>query len=101
MLPVISLDFGYIFCRVVAHYGIGDDQVMNMPLKRFWMFSESADRMNAASDIRALTVAAAVNSSESFEAKRSELVSTVGTIVVKDFKKDIGSMNRLKAMLSN
>lgn len=64
---------------------MGDLQIMDMPIKRFWMFSESIDRMNSASDIRAVRVAAAVLGQETFKDTLQKLTEAVGEVAVNEF----------------
>jgi len=77
-----------------------DAHVLSMPIRRFWLFSGCIDRLAAAEDMRALGVSTAINTKESIEAKVSELTESIGTIVVKNVKRDRESVKSLKARLS-
>ena len=76
----MSLDFGFLFCRVSAHYGIRDTHLLEMPVKRFWLFSECIDRMHSAEDIRAIRVAASVQDQASYDDSMSKLRESVGEV---------------------
>jgi hypothetical protein len=91
---------------VVAHYGIDDDQVLKMPIKRFWLFSDTVDRLEASADARAIKVAASVLSNESYTKSMEALEKVIGTIVDMDsppivFERDAKGIQELKDMLQN
>jgi len=71
-----------------------------MSLKRFWLFSESIDRMNAEQDIRSSRVAASVLDGDSYTESMQSLSDTVGTVAVRIFlDKDSESIERLKQLM--
>lgn len=72
---------------------------MKMPLKRFWMFSESIDRMNSEQDIRAIRVASSVLGDEAYAETMEKLNESVGIVAVRIFEKDQGSIDRLKSLM--
>lgn len=79
---------------------MSDTQVMEMPIKRFWLFSECIDRMNSSDDLRFLANQSSLNSKEGMDGRLSELNENVGTLVIRDFKRDVEGVSRLKMMLS-
>jgi hypothetical protein len=75
-----------------------------MPIKRFWLFSDTIDRLEAKEDMRAIRVAASVLDNESYTKSMQALESVVGTIVDMDappieFKRDEKGIQEMKAML--
>lgn len=55
-----------------------------MPLKRFWLFSDSIDRIRAEADLRELQNRAAVGSSEGIKARYDTLREEVGVVIEVD-----------------
>lgn len=72
---------------------------MDMPIRRFWLFSDSIDRMNSAADMRAINVAAAVLGKEAYSETMEKLSESLGTIVVTDYEKDSDGIDNLKQMM--
>lgn len=53
----ISIDLGFYFSRVVAHYAVSPIELLTLPLAMFWMLSRNIDRLRAEEDIRNFQVA--------------------------------------------
>lgn len=86
----------------MAHYGLSDAQVLDMPIRRFWLFSDSIDRMNAADDLRAIRVAAAAFSQEAYKSTTEKLLKTLGEVVVTNGQtRDREGIKELKAMIAS
>lgn len=54
--------------------------VMEMPIRRFWLFSSNVDRIMAQGDLRALMVGASTQSSEGGKACQKRLIVELGEI---------------------
>ena len=65
-----------------------------MPIKRFWLYSESIDRMNSAQDIRAVRVAASVLDNESYKDTMERLKDSVGEVSVYEESHEIKNVER-------
>lgn len=65
-------------------YGLSDQQLLAMPLKRFWFLSRSIDRITAEEDTRMAHVAAMVQSGETLEDLLDRLRKQMGTVVDMD-----------------
>jgi len=85
---------------VLAFYGMSDVQVLEMPVKRFWLLSSCVDRMKSADDIRSIRVAAAVLDQESYKTTLESLSESVGSIANKTDEIDREGLDRLKAIMS-
>ncbi len=80
---------------------------MRMPIKRFWLFSESIDRLNSAQDIRAIRVAASVLDKESYTDTMTKLTDSVGEIAAHeidpaanfDAHRDQDATDRLRSLM--
>lgn len=70
-----------------------------MPIKRFWLFSECIDRLQASDDLRAIRVVSATSSKEASDSTIPKLVESVGTVVIKDYARDPRATERLRAMM--
>lgn len=79
---------------------MSDDHVLKMPIKRFWLFSGSIDRIKSADDIRSIRVAAAVLDQESYKNALEGLSETVGNIATKTDEIDREGLEQLKALMS-
>lgn len=61
-------------------YAMTQTAVMEMPIRRFWLFTANVDRIMAQKDLRALLVSASSQSSEGGKAHQDRLVIELGTI---------------------
>lgn len=82
-----------------AFYGISDQHVLKMPIKRFWLLSENIDRIEAQRDMRALTVANVAQGEEAARDHRKHLQETVGTLVIGGAERDQEGFEELKSMM--
>lgn len=78
---------------------MSDAQIMNMPIERFWLFSESVDRINASDDMRQLAIHTSITNKDALQEKADEFTETIGTVVVKDYMRDAEGINKLKMLL--
>lgn len=76
-----------------------DEHVMNMPIKRFWLMSDSIDRIQAERDLRHISVITSANSADSIKEKINSLKSRIGKVVISDFGRDERGMQDLKRRL--
>lgn len=67
---------------MIHFYGLPYAAVMDMPIRRFWLFTANVDRIMAQGDMRALNVAASATTGESGRALQDRLVIELGTIQV-------------------
>ncbi len=65
-------------------YGLSDQQLLAMPLKRFWFLSRSVDRIAAEQDLRLLSIGASVQSGESYKDMVTGLHKQMGKVVIMD-----------------
>lgn len=65
---------------MIHFYGLTQTAVMDMPIRRFWLFAGNVDRIMAQKDLRALIIGASVQTSESGKAHQNRLVLELGTI---------------------
>ena len=52
----------YVVCRVSHFYGIGYREVMNLPVRAFWVMNQNVDRLRAEEDLRQIQVGIAIQS---------------------------------------
>ena len=87
----------------MAHYGLTDDHLLAMPIKRFWLLSDTIDRLNADKDVRAMQVAVSALSGDSYRAGAERLEKVIGVVIDRDititFEKDTKGIQELKSML--
>ncbi|MGZ8172580.1 MAG: hypothetical protein ACXWT0_01630 [Methylobacter sp.] len=84
----------------MAHYALSDVQVLTMPVRRFWLLSESIDRMKASDDIRAIRVAAAVLGQDAYKQTLEALSTAVGNVAVRAIERDEDGVARFKKSLT-
>jgi hypothetical protein len=60
-MKIIAIDFLYVFSRFCAFYSMTDEQVLRMPVKRFWAMSACINRIQAERDKRKLSVTLQTN----------------------------------------
>ena len=64
----------------MAHfYAMSFRDVMEMPLRSFWSFNRNISRIQAENDMRAITVAGAVQSGETYTSTNDRLAKEHGT----------------------
>ena len=81
----VSIDLGFYFSRVVAHYAVSPLELLNVPLTMFWMLSRNIDRLRAEEDVRNLQVARASQADgEAVKAFMEGLQLRIGRPVVTD-----------------
>lgn len=56
-------------------------QVMDLPIKTFWLMNENIDRIQAQKDMRSLTIAFSAQSQAAADQFRQRLIAETGTIV--------------------
>lgn len=89
---------------MLAFYGVSFGELMELPIKTFWLMNDSIDRISAKSDMRSLTIAACSQSGESATSHRERLVLEVGTMVkldddpIKNAVRDQGGFDELRKM---
>lgn len=61
-------------------YGMTDNAVMGLPIRRFWLLSGCVDRIMAQKDLRALAVSSNAMSGENLGEHRERLVLEIGNV---------------------
>lgn len=85
-------------------YGMGYREVLDIPIKTFWMLSQNIERILAQRDMRALTVAVSGQGTEAAQAHRQNLILEVGTIAklnvdpMRDAQRDEVGFQQLRDM---
>lgn len=79
----MEVDFTFLFCRVIAQYGIDPMRCLSLPVRIFWVLAGNVDRLRAQDQIELLDVssmAQAMGSAEAQKEFRAHLVERLGTI---------------------
>lgn len=63
-----------LFSRVCFHYGMSYREVMDLPMKTFWMLNRNISRLLAEQDLRAAEIAVSVNSGDAMKALHTKLL---------------------------
>lgn len=81
-------------------YGLSYREVMDTPIRVFWIMSRNVSRIQAEEELRMLPLHTAVASSDPKAVKnlRDMLTAEIGTVVVREEKLDREGLNRLKMM---
>lgn len=74
------------------YYSQSYSEMMGLPIKTFWLMSNSIERISAQQDLRSLTVAVCGQGEEAAHDHRQRLILEVGTIV----KLDSNPMNSVR-----
>jgi hypothetical protein len=72
-----------VFCRVAQFYGHTFAQVLEMPVRIFWVLERQISRIQADSDLRHLALLAASHGGENFQTTHARLVAELGTVAAK------------------
>jgi len=100
-----EIDFAFLFCRVMAEYGIPFKAVKALPFKLFWLMSNNISRLRAEKDVRALMIANCSQAQDATVELRSSLITELGTIMKVDpiasAVRDVEGFNELKAMAAD
>lgn len=77
-----SIDFGFLFSRVIHAYKMNPVEILKLPVKTFWLLHKNIDRINAEQDIRTATILCNVQSSEGVQDLFKSLNKQLGKVVV-------------------
>lgn len=95
-----TLDFGYIFCRVMRFYAMTHQDVMALPMKTFWLMSDCIVRLSAESEMRQLSVmTASQQGGEAVTATMQRLSAEIGLVVLQRPERDVAGLEQLKLMM--
>jgi hypothetical protein len=84
-MVTVSIDLGFYFSRVVAHYAVSPIELLQLPLAMFWMLSRNIDRLRAEEDVRRFQVARVAQAdADSGKAFMEGLQHRIGRPVVTD-----------------
>lgn len=86
------------FCRVMRGYTIGYREALALPIRTFWFMNGCINRLVAEEGLQQLEISAGSQSSEGYEAIRTNLVSQMGTLMKEAPQLDRGGLNQLKSM---
>lgn len=65
---------------MIHFYGLTQTAVMDMPIRRFWLFAGNVDRIMAQKDLRALIIGASVQNTEASKTHQNRLTIELGDI---------------------
>lgn len=81
---------------------MSDEQVLNMPARRFWSMETQISRINAVGDLQSISNQVAVNSKENLDKRAEELTLVIGEVAQVIHKSTVqaepGAINRLKSL---
>jgi hypothetical protein len=66
----------------VEKFHFSHDDMLKMPMRRFWFYLKQVDRINAEEDLRLLRLLAAAHSGETIEQVTKDLNQVMGRIYV-------------------
>lgn len=46
------IDLGFMYCQVIRFYGLSDEAVMRLPIRRFWLLLKNIRRLMAQEELR-------------------------------------------------
>lgn len=98
----MSIDLGYFISRVMRFYSMNYRDVLDLPLKAFWMLDRNISRIKAEDDLRQvrLSALASSGSKEALENFMTELSDEVGKPIQQDQSvMEPGAMDRLKSLM--
>lgn len=99
-----SLDFGFVFSRVLHFYGMNYWEVMRLPIRTFWHLDRNINRLQAQSDLRAMGVSMATQTTkiENLNRFRDDLVLELDDPYkfdpIESAERDEEGFNQLRAM---
>jgi hypothetical protein len=67
---------------VLQEYGLGFNELMSLPIKRFWFLSNQIERLRAEKDQRQLQLLASVTTQDGFKAANENLKQAIGKVYV-------------------
>jgi len=76
---------------------MGWTEVMQLPVRAFWLLSNAADRIQADSDLRALRISICAQSNEAQEGLIRELHELRGVVIKKAVKVEFTEQDRQRA----
>lgn len=82
----------------MRYYKLGYRETLVLPIRTFWFMNGCVNRLEAESGLRDMEILAGVQTSDGYEAVRSNLVSQMGTLMTEAPILDRGGLNELKNM---
>lgn len=84
---------------MLKFYGLGYTEIMKLPMKAFWLMSDSINRVSAVSDMRSLSImVTAQMGGADVNGAMERLSREVGVVSVEKAEMDINGLNQLKLM---
>ena len=80
-MPEPEIDFGFVFCEVSHFYGMSYREVMDLPIRAFWLMHGNIRRITAGEDIRTLSVSMAAQSGDGARECHDRLVLEMGEVM--------------------
>jgi len=77
---------------------MSDEQVLQMPIRRFWVMEGNINAISAERDMRMLTVINSAQSKEAAEETRDNLIKEMGQVCVVEDVLDRAGLESLRAM---
>ncbi|MCG5512861.1 hypothetical protein [Ectothiorhodospira shaposhnikovii] len=97
-----AVDFGYLFSRFCHFYRMTDDQVLAMPVRRFWLMNANINRIQAEGDLRQLVLLTTAQAADGDvrEKQRQALVAEMGNVMVMNRREELdrSGLELLRAM---
>ena len=101
-MPEREIDFGFVFCEVSHFYSMSYRELMDIPIKTFWLMSGNIRRIRAGDDLRNLMTATASQSADGVKEYRERLIVDIGEVMkepsVADAERDEAGFAELKSM---
>jgi hypothetical protein len=83
----------------MAEYGLSDNHLLQMPLRRFWLLDKNITRLQAERELRQLPVMAATNGGDLVKVLADRLSQELGTVVtVNVMTRDPDATSKLKRL---
>ena len=89
-----------MFSRFCHFYSMSDAQVLDMPVRRFWLMNSNIQRIQAEFDLRKMSVVASAQDGKAYEQYRKTLVIEIGDVTITNQKEglDRAGLEMLRAM---
>lgn len=95
-----TIDFAFIFSRVLYYYSMNYEEVLQLPLTLFWELNKNISRLQAEQDLRALHTGRITGlTQETFKQTEAALRQEMGAVVIERPTLDRAALNQLKTML--
>lgn len=83
----------------MSFYQMKFEDVLSIPISRFWFLSDNMERIEAEKNISLLTTIACSRHSESMESRMDNLKQSLGQVVIRKPFRDSRAIQELKNMI--